>query len=125
MPNFTLTCEHRTAWDATLDSRVTMEFEKETLTEVIDQFQDFLRGCGYYFDGRLEIVTDEDVEVDDFFGNAKQSARAFDNMANSLMKDYSPQVAAQNETCGLCPVCKLDKNIMQRHQCFDAKCGLR
>jgi hypothetical protein len=62
MPNFKFECEHSNAWDQTLDSKVTMEFDKEFLPDVIEQFEQFLRGCGYYFDGRLELVEDEPVE---------------------------------------------------------------
>ena len=29
------------------------------LPEVIEEFQTFLRGCGYYFDGELEFVEEE------------------------------------------------------------------
>ena len=116
MPNFTLTCEHRTPWDCELDSKVTMEFNKETLTDVIAQFQDFLRGCGYYFDGNLEIVEHE-IESYKLDPSAYQ---AFNTMASSLMNPPEQQT-----TCGNCPVCKLDSGIMQRHQCFDPKCGLK
>lgn len=62
MPKFKFECEHRNAWDETLDSKVTMEFDKEFLPDVLEQFEQFLRGCGYYFDGRLELVEDEPVE---------------------------------------------------------------
>jgi len=124
MPNFTLTCEHRKPWDESLDTRITVEFDKETLTEVIDQFQDFLRGCGYYFDGHLEIVTDEEAEVDDeayfWLTDTHDGARAFDNMASSLMNPPEQQT-----TCSNCPVCKLDAEVMSRHKCFDPKCGLK
>jgi len=28
------------------------------LPEVLEEFQTFLRGCGYYFNGNLEIIDD-------------------------------------------------------------------
>lgn len=64
MPKFKFECEHRNVWDQTLDSKVTMEFEKEFLSYVIEQFEQFLRGCGYYFDGHLEIVEEESYKED-------------------------------------------------------------
>ncbi len=34
------------------------EIETQDLTELIQRFQDFLKGCGYYFEGELQIVDD-------------------------------------------------------------------
>ena len=92
MPSFKFECEHRTAWDSTLEVRHTTECEYEQLDDVIGAFQDFLRGCGYYFDGNLEIVPNQAVE----------------------------KVNAVRES--LCVVCKLPKSVMEHHQCFDKHC---
>jgi len=39
----------------------TLEFSADgaTVTDVIEKFTHFLRGCGFYFDGELEIVHDD------------------------------------------------------------------
>lgn len=37
----------------------TKEFESEYLFDVVERFEEFLRGCGYFFEGTLEIVNDE------------------------------------------------------------------
>jgi len=37
-------------------SKVTHEFEADTLDEVLAQFTQFLRGAGFYFEGDVEIV---------------------------------------------------------------------
>ncbi len=45
--------------------KVTHEFEADTIEEVCAQFEDFLRGAGFHFDGHLDIIDDylhEDVE---------------------------------------------------------------
>jgi hypothetical protein len=34
----------------------TMEFEVDQLEDILTYFTDFLRGCGYHFDGHLEIA---------------------------------------------------------------------
>lgn len=31
------------------------------LPTVLEAFQDFLKGCGYFFDGYIDIVNDEEV----------------------------------------------------------------
>lgn len=60
MPKFTFTCEHDS------NHKSTMEYEAEFLQDVVSEFELFLRGCGYYFDGNLEFVTEEKEEVFDF-----------------------------------------------------------
>jgi hypothetical protein len=41
------------------ESLTTKEFESDYLYDVVERFEEFLRGCGYYFEGRLDIVNDE------------------------------------------------------------------
>jgi hypothetical protein len=38
---------------------VGMEFEAQTLPEIVLNFETFLRGCGFEFDGHLDFVGDE------------------------------------------------------------------
>jgi hypothetical protein len=42
------------------DQVTTKEFEADYLYDVIERFEEFLRGCGFYFNGRLEIVDEDD-----------------------------------------------------------------
>ena len=37
-------------------TKINMEFESETLDDVLEEFAMFLRGCGYVIDGRLDVV---------------------------------------------------------------------
>ena len=36
-----------------------MSFEAQTLPEIVANFEDFLRGCGFIIDGHLDFVEDE------------------------------------------------------------------
>lgn len=55
------------------DHVTTKEFEADYLYDVIERFEEFLRGCGFYFNGRLEIVDEESDNLspaeDCFFSN--------------------------------------------------------
>lgn len=42
-------------------STLTSEFEAEGLESILENFEMFLRGCGYYFEGRLDIVNDDET----------------------------------------------------------------
>ena len=41
-------------------ANVGMEFKSEYLYEIVVNFEDFLRGCGFVFKGHLGFVEDED-----------------------------------------------------------------
>lgn len=36
--------------------KTTVEFEADQLEDVLENFTDFLRGCGYHIDGHLEVT---------------------------------------------------------------------
>jgi len=44
--------------------KITHEFEADTIEEICAQFEDFLRGAGYYFEGHLDFVDDCPVDKD-------------------------------------------------------------
>ena len=60
MPNFKLECEHRNPWDESLDVRNTTEFNYVSLSDILPAVEDFLRGCGFVFEGHLDFVQDEE-----------------------------------------------------------------
>ena len=64
MPKMTFVCEHQHPInkDSNL-SKLTYESNREYLYDILEDFEDFLRGCGFYIDGKLEIVNKEDVEI--------------------------------------------------------------
>ena len=58
MPKFTFICEHKD-FHGNDDSKITYEFEKDALWEVVEEFERFLKGSGFVFEGELEVVNDE------------------------------------------------------------------
>ena len=38
---------------------IEMNFEEDCLPEILEKFEDFLKGCGFEFDGRVSITNDE------------------------------------------------------------------
>lgn len=62
MPKFTFTCSH--GYDG---PKITYETNKETLSDLLEDITEFLRGAGYSIDGVLDIVDDcftiEDITV--------------------------------------------------------------
>ena len=74
-----------------VSSKRKIEFEAESLSSILEQFEMFLRGCGYVFDGQLDIVNDfaettefvdEECDLDDvnqFFNKAREASKKLDS----------------------------------------------
>ena len=41
-------------------NNVTFTFHADTLSTMLEKYQDFLRGCGFYFEGELDFVQPDD-----------------------------------------------------------------
>ena len=48
-------------WSQSPNEQVSITTDAEELPKVLEAFERFLRGAGYYFDGHIEIVEDEEV----------------------------------------------------------------
>jgi hypothetical protein len=53
MPKFTFISEHNTG------EKITFEFTKEYLPDILQEFEMFLKGAGFHFSGNLDIVENE------------------------------------------------------------------
>ncbi len=71
-------------------SKRKIEFEAESLGSILEQFEMFLRGCGYVFEGQIDIVDDfaettklvDDDDLDDinqFFDKAREASKRLDS----------------------------------------------
>lgn len=40
-------------------TKVELETQEVTLPAILEEFENFLRGCGFSFDGNIEVVYDE------------------------------------------------------------------
>lgn len=41
-------------------TKINMQFEAETLEDILEEFKMFLRGCGFQIDGTLDVIPDEE-----------------------------------------------------------------
>jgi hypothetical protein len=73
-------------WMEEGDSKLTLTCSAIQLDDIILEFENFLKGSGFYFEGHLDFVQDEIFEtdeddldnVDQFFGKAKEVAKKLD-----------------------------------------------
>lgn len=73
---------------------LSMECEVDYLENVIENFEMFLRGSGFVFDGDLTIVGE-----------------------NKYLQGRDLSI-----DCGLCPICKLTDEELGNHYCYDKNC---
>ena len=63
MSKFTFICEEEAMPFAdVISSKRTVEFNGESLNDITNEFEMFLRGCGFNFSGHLDFVTEGDPE---------------------------------------------------------------
>lgn len=46
------------------NTKVTLETEAVCLTDILEEFEMFLKGCGFSFDGNIVIEDPEEFEID-------------------------------------------------------------
>jgi len=89
-------------------SKVTIEVETNSLTELIAMFEDFLRASRFHFDGHLDLV-EESAEMpsdsNDVFGH--------------MVKQHLQGINGTSENC---EVCGIAKDVMKTQRCWDEKC---
>lgn len=56
--NFTFIRDYK-SYNSCSDARTIVQSDDSDLSAVIEEFERFLRGCGYSFNGSLDIVEDE------------------------------------------------------------------
>jgi len=69
MARYTFTCEHFdynnfTGEELDVASKHTTEFRADDLTTMLENFELFLRGAGFHFDGVLDVVKPDEEEID-------------------------------------------------------------
>jgi len=61
MSKFTFICEDEPMPFATnVDAKRTVQFNSGSLGTIIEEFENFLRGCGFHFRGQLDFIDDDD-----------------------------------------------------------------
>ena len=63
MSKFTFVCEEESMpFSDSVTSKRTVEFNAESLDQILGEFEHFLRGCGFYVDGTLDFISEDEPE---------------------------------------------------------------
>jgi hypothetical protein len=126
----TLKCEQPnydvfTGKEGSIERTVTHEFVAPSLGDALENYEMFLRGLGFHFDGQLDIVTDDFVsenEVDYKSDEGPVSSQVMNQMVDQLLKNANVQSLQSEGSENVCSRCGLSKTLMQQHVCWDNIC---
>lgn len=60
MSKFTFICEEEPMpFGGIIASKKTVEFNGESLPDIVAEFETFLKGCGFNFEGTLDLVNED------------------------------------------------------------------
>ena len=114
-------------------AETTVEFSADSLSDILEQFEMFLRGSGFLPDGTLDFIPDEE-----YYGEPDTQEELVHPWTQTLRDDgewngVAPSVAMQwtvnelmkgsaNKEPTVCPVCKIDIETMANYECWDQNC---
>jgi hypothetical protein len=127
------------------NAETTIEFSTDTLPDVVEHFEMFIRGCGFLPSGTLDFIPDEEYYGDGHEGMGStlddypelkeehewtQTLRDDSEWPFPLQKESESTVmdwtAAQlirpPKMEDVCPICKIDMQTMSTHECWDKNC---
>ena len=119
MSKFTFVCQEESMpFVHSIQSKRTVEFNAETLDDILNEFEMFLRGAGFHFEGHLDFVNEDDfIQFENEEDDLEESKQRWNTTVHSLMNP--PKFRANATTC---EVCGLNKEMMATHHCYDDNC---
>jgi len=134
------------------NAETTIEFSTDTLPDVVEHFEMFIRGCGFLPSGTLDFIPDEEYygdghegmgsTLDDYpelkeehewtqtlrddsewpFPKQRPGDLSSDNTGSAVMDWTAAQLIRPPKMEDVCPVCKIDNKTMLSHECWDKNC---
>jgi hypothetical protein len=119
---YTLICED--TFEGKTEWKNTVEFEADFIYDVVDNFELFLKGCGFHPDNVKEVFSGEES---DFLENVDMSDELEqNNSSEDVMKFVVESLSTWPKNFQVdseeCPKCKIPLNIIYRHGCVDSTC---
>ena len=69
---------------------ITHQFETDTLTDILENFEDFLKGAGFHFEGHVDITNEDDIaafptDIHETGKDSEHSTYYYDHNRNKQM----------------------------------------
>ena len=106
------------------NAETTVEFSADSLTDILQHFEMFLRGSGFYPSGTLDFVQDEEYYNNPIDFNVESEEEPWNGVAPSVAMQWTVNelMKGVNKEPTVCPVCKIDMQTMLNHECWDQNC---
>jgi len=123
MARYTFTCEHFDydmfrGEENGVASKHTTEFRTDSLETMLENFELFLRGSGFHFDGVLDVVKPEEDDLND-------EDEPVNYTWSKIVERHMTDMENDEIQRGVCEICKLPLETMLQHNCFDEQCPLK
>lgn len=120
---YTLTCED----NVTNNWKIASEFEADFIDDVIDNFELFLRGCGFSPNVKVTIQDNDDTlqkVIDEMYDEVDRevsnNVMGFTVDSLSMWDSDSKKLESDN-----CTICGFSLAIADRHECFENLCPVK
>jgi len=112
------------------NAETTIEFSTDTLPDVLEHFEMFLRGSGFHPSGTLDFVDEEYYyptfePTEEHYEEPVKEEWPFPSQKESesqVMNWTAAQLIRKPQMKDVCPVCKIDNETMLKHECWDKNC---
>jgi hypothetical protein len=144
MSKYTFICEHTDLYGKVDGNKITHEVTQESLMSVLESFEQFLRGVGFYFDGHLDIVEEETFTETDTHEEEHQWTQTLRGDSEwpfpPMTSQPEPEMYEAKDVMEMpgtiggakvilsdtkCLRCGLTQEQLGTHTCFDESCGLK
>jgi len=107
-------------------AETTIEFHADSLSDILEQFEMFLRGSGFHFSGTLDFVPDEEYYgyTTPKFECAEENDEECEQ-PHEWTRTLRDDGEGQGLTNNICQKCRLTKNQLGDNICYDINCGLK
>ena len=138
MSKYTFTCEYVGMTGKPDGSKITLEVQEESLRNVVEAFERFLKGAGFVYDGYLDFVDDADgtdeykesmhwpfLPEETTFGSHYSKSK--DPMEDQELAEYTKvqEKYTFKQEAGKCGRCGLTREQLGHHKCYDNSCGMK
>ena len=107
-------------------AETTIEFHADSLSDILEQFELFLRGSGFHPSGTLDFVPDEEYYgyTTPKFECAEENDENYEQ-PHEWTRTLRDDGEGQGLTNDLCHRCGLTKNQLGDNICYDINCELK
>lgn len=112
------------------NAETTVEFSADSLPDILEHIEMFLRGSGFHPSGTLDFVNYEDDEEEHEWTQTLRNDSEWpfprnlpkEKESNDVMDWTAASLIRPPKMLDVCPICKIDNETMKNNACWDKNC---